>query len=61
MSDKKHKFLIKLFTKDDCFSMVYENEEDREEWFVALEILQNEEDDPSRPHFGKCQEKCSVL
>ncbi|KAG8197682.1 hypothetical protein JTE90_001606 [Oedothorax gibbosus] len=42
--DAKHKFAIALYTKDDCFSVVADNEDSCEEWLIAMLELQL--DDP---------------
>ena len=55
-SDSKHKNAIALYTKDDCFSVVCDTEEEREEWLSAMVELQNDnvdEDEEPRPFFGK--------
>lgn len=56
-SDTKHKHVIALYTKDDCFCVVLENEEDLEAWLKALLSLQHGEDaadgETPRPTFGK--------
>ncbi|XP_055941228.1 insulin receptor substrate 1-like isoform X2 [Argiope bruennichi] len=38
--DAKHKYAIALYTKDDCFSVVTENEQSQEDWLNALLELQ---------------------
>ncbi|XP_071037518.1 insulin receptor substrate 1 isoform X1 [Parasteatoda tepidariorum] len=38
--DAKHKFAIALYTKDDCFSVVTDNENSREDWLNAMLELQ---------------------
>ncbi|KAJ8687318.1 hypothetical protein QAD02_023112 [Eretmocerus hayati] len=38
--DTKHKHVIALYTKDDCFCLVLDNEKDLEEWLNALLLLQ---------------------
>ncbi len=55
-SDSKHKFAIALYTKDDCFSMVCDNEEEQKAWLTAMLEIQNnnmEEGQSPRPLFGK--------
>nr|CAD7259244.1 unnamed protein product [Timema shepardi] len=44
--DKKHKHVIALYTKDDCFCLVLESEEDLEAWLKALLSLQHGEEIP---------------
>lgn len=48
-SDKKNKYAIALFTKDDCFSIVCDSEKERSEWLGAMQELQAEEDDSDEP------------
>ena len=54
-SDKKNKYAIALFTKDDYFSIVCDSEKERSDWLGAMQELQAEEDDSDepRPYFGK--------
>lgn len=53
--DTKHKHVIALYTKDDCFCMVLECERDLDDWLKSLLSLQHGEDDgePPKPTFGK--------
>ncbi|XP_049801159.1 insulin receptor substrate 1 [Schistocerca nitens] len=44
--DTKHKYVIALYTKDDCFCVVLESEEELEEWLKSLLSLQQGEDIP---------------
>ncbi|XP_029476830.2 insulin receptor substrate 2-B-like [Oncorhynchus nerka] len=37
--DSKHKHLIALYTKDEHFVMIAENEEEQEDWYLALSDL----------------------
>lgn len=39
-TDTKQKFAIALFTKDDCFTVVCDNEKEQDEWLTALLELQ---------------------
>uniref|UniRef100_A0AAG5D7P1 PH domain-containing protein n=1 Tax=Anopheles atroparvus TaxID=41427 RepID=A0AAG5D7P1_ANOAO len=51
---KKH--IIALFTKDDCFCIVFESEDELNRWLRTLLRLQRGEEsegDPPRPKFGK--------
>ncbi|XP_077400956.1 insulin receptor substrate 2-B [Vanacampus margaritifer] len=41
-ADSKNKYLIALCTKDDNFAIVAENEQDQEDWHVAISELMNE-------------------
>lgn len=56
-SDTKHKHVIALYTKDDCFCVVLESEEELESWLKALLSLQHGEEiaegETPRPTFGK--------
>ncbi|XP_066992587.2 insulin receptor substrate 1 isoform X2 [Anabrus simplex] len=53
--DLKHKFAIALYTKDDCFCVVLDSEDELEEWLTALLSLQHGEDvpdgEPPKPIF----------
>lgn len=55
--DTKHKNVIALFTKDDCFCVVLESERDLEDWLKSLLSLQHGEDfvdgETPKPMFGK--------
>ncbi|PNF28092.1 hypothetical protein B7P43_G12254 [Cryptotermes secundus] len=42
--DTKHKHVIALYTKDDCFGLVLDSEEELEDWLKALLSLQYGED-----------------
>lgn len=61
-SDTKYKYVIALYTKDDCFCVVLDTEEDRDMWLKALLSLQHGEDvtdgEPPKPIFGKS--KCTA-
>lgn len=54
--DTKHKHVIALYTKDDCFCVVLESEKDLEEWLNALLSVQRGEDvidgETPKPTFG---------
>ncbi|GLH09075.1 Insulin receptor substrate 1 [Gryllus bimaculatus] len=54
-TDTKHKNVIALYTKDDCFCLVLETEEELEEWLNSLLSLQHGEDvpdgEPPKPTF----------
>lgn len=54
--DCKNKYAIALYTKDDCFVMVAENEEDQKRWLsTMLELRSHSEDDAMvYPLFGEC-------
>ncbi|XP_034245498.1 mucin-12 isoform X4 [Thrips palmi] len=43
-TDMKPKYVIALYTKDDCFCIVLESEEEREAWLRALWALQDGDD-----------------
>ena len=57
-TDTKHKCVIALYTKDDSFCIVYDNEQELNKWLHKLLALQNGEEapegEPPRPTFGKC-------
>ncbi|CAH1406439.1 unnamed protein product [Nezara viridula] len=54
-TDTRHKWVIALYTKKDCFCIVLENEEEMDEWLKALLELQLgeaiPEGEPVRPNF----------
>ncbi|XP_033096194.1 insulin receptor substrate 1-like isoform X2 [Anneissia japonica] len=51
-NDTKHKYVIALYTRNDCFCMVLENEQMQEEWLEALIMQQpNRENNKSVPAF----------
>ncbi|XP_075948466.1 insulin receptor substrate 2-A [Anarhichas minor] len=41
-ADSKNKHLIALYTKDEYFAIVAENEQEQEDWYVAVSELMNE-------------------
>ncbi|XP_060779809.1 insulin receptor substrate 2-B [Neoarius graeffei] len=41
-ADSKNKHLIALYTKDEYFAIVAENEQEQEDWYLALSDLMNE-------------------
>ncbi|KAK3911761.1 Insulin receptor substrate 1 [Frankliniella fusca] len=43
-NDMKSKYVIALYTRDDCFCIVLDSEEDRESWLRALLTLQDGDD-----------------
>jgi hypothetical protein len=55
--DTKHRHVITLYTKDDCFGLVLDCEEELEEWLKALLSLQHGEDivdgEEPKPTFGE--------
>lgn len=55
--DIKHKHVIALYTKDDCFCIVLETEQDLEIWLNDLLSLQQGEElvegETPKPNFGK--------
>ena len=57
--DAKHKHAIALYTKEDCFAMVCENDAEQREWMKALEELQRQFHEPAaegespRSNFGE--------
>lgn len=56
-TDVKLKYIIGLYKKDDCFSIVLESEEELNLWLKTLLILQRGEEfadgAPPRPTFGE--------
>lgn len=56
-NDTKYKHVIALYTKDDCFCVVLESEEDLDAWLKALLSLQHGEEvvdgETPKPTFGK--------
>jgi insulin receptor substrate 1 len=55
--DTKHKHVIALYTKDDCFGLVLGSEEELKDWLKALLSLQYGEGvtdgEEPKPTFGK--------
>lgn len=55
--DLKPKYVVALYTRDDCFCIVLESEEERESWLKALWALQDGDDvtdgETPKPVFGK--------
>ena len=55
--DTKHKHVIALYTKDDCFGLVLGSEEELKDWLKALLALQYGEGiadgEEPKPTFGK--------
>lgn len=54
--DTKHKYVISLYTKDDCFCVVLESEMDLNRWLKALQLLHHSEEsegDKPRTSFGE--------
>lgn len=56
-SDTRQKYVIALFTKKDRFCVVFDNEDEMEDWLKVLLELQHEGNlpagEPARPNFGK--------
>lgn len=56
-TDTKHKCVIALYTKDDCFCIVCENEQELNKWLHKMLALQNGEEvaegEPPKPTFGE--------
>ncbi|XP_055710407.1 insulin receptor substrate 2-B isoform X6 [Phlebotomus papatasi] len=53
-TDTKHKWVVALYTKDDCFCIVFDNEQDLNTWLRNLLAQQRGDDstgDPPRPNF----------
>ncbi|XP_055684140.1 insulin receptor substrate 1-B isoform X4 [Lutzomyia longipalpis] len=53
-TDTKHKWVVALYTKDDCFCIVFDAEQDLNMWLRNLLSLQRGDDsagDPPRPNF----------
>ncbi|XP_044740275.1 serine-rich adhesin for platelets isoform X2 [Chrysoperla carnea] len=55
-NDIKQKYVIDLFTKDDCFSIAFENEDELDEWLRPMLFLQHGEEllmdgEPPKPTF----------
>lgn len=53
--DTKHKFVISLYTKDDCFGLVMESDEDLRRWLRAMQELHSAQiaGDQTRKSFGE--------
>lgn len=54
-NDTKYKHVIALYTKDDCFCVILESEDELDTWLKALLSLQRAKEDGEipRPTFGK--------
>lgn len=56
--DSKHKHVIALYTKDDRFCILFENDEELESWLKILLLLQHGDEISDgvtpRPTFGEC-------
>ncbi|XP_076457017.1 uncharacterized protein LOC143291183 isoform X2 [Babylonia areolata] len=53
-SDSRHKYAIALYTKEECFSVVCEDEKEQERWLTLMLEYQNEfvsEGDRGREHY----------
>lgn len=54
--DTKHKYVVSLYTKDDCFCVVLESEADMARWLSKLQSLHRTDEaegDKPRTSFGK--------
>lgn len=54
--DTKHKYVISLYTKDDCFCIVFETEVEMNRWLkelLSLHRVEECEGDKPRANFGK--------
>lgn len=53
--DTKHKYVISLYTKDDCFGLVMDSEADMLRWMQAMRELHSDQfkGDKTRPSFGE--------
>lgn len=54
--DTKHKHVIALYTKDECFCLILDNEKELDEWLKAMLRLQSgdvPDGEQPRPTFGK--------
>ena len=55
-TELKQKYVIALYTKDECFCLILENEKDVGEWLNSMLLLQNggqPDGELPRPTFGK--------
>ncbi|CAB0041592.1 unnamed protein product [Trichogramma brassicae] len=64
--DTKHKFVIALYTKDDCFCLVFENQNELDLWLNQLLRIQNGnvvDGEPPKPIFGEpvARDRCDSL
>ncbi|XP_034946851.1 insulin receptor substrate 1-like isoform X2 [Chelonus insularis] len=48
-NDSKHKHVIALYTKDDCFSLILDNDKEVEEWLTAMLLLSGDVPDGEQP------------
>lgn len=54
--DTKHKHVIALYTKDECFCLILDSEKELDEWLKAMLRLQSgdvPDGEQPRPTFGK--------
>lgn len=56
--DTKHKYVISLYTKDDCFGLVMESEAEMGRWMRAMQELHSDQfkGDKTFARFGECIE-----
>lgn len=62
--DTKHKHVIALYTKDECFCLILDSEKELEEWLKAMLRLQSgdvPDGEQPRPTFGKSIERNVAL
>lgn len=54
--DTKHRFVVALYTKDDCFCLVMDSDVKMTQWLKAMTDLHRDETegDKSRTTFGEC-------
>lgn len=57
--DTKHKSVISLYTKDDCFCIVFDTEPEMNIWLqslLSLHRIEDTEGDRPRTHIGKSEQ-----
>lgn len=56
-TDCKHKFVVALYTNEDCFPIAFDSEEELLKWFITLLKIhlvgKIEEGDELKPIYGK--------
>ena len=54
--DTKYKYVISIYTKDDCFCIIFESESDQNRWLKAMQTLvanDDNSDGDKRTSFGE--------
>lgn len=60
--DTRYPNVLALYTKDECFAILFEQETDLHTWLIAmLRLSRDSGDDPPKPLFGKRSSTFCVL